>query len=34
MTQLRWSDAGQKLTHAGVATWTEPDSKILEVVGR
>ena len=32
--QLRWGDASQKLTQAGAAAWTEPDSEILEVIGR
>jgi hypothetical protein len=32
--QLRWGDTSQKLTQAGAAAWTEPDSEILEVIGR
>jgi alpha-glucosidase (family GH31 glycosyl hydrolase) len=31
-TTLHWDDAKQQFTHAGAAAWTEPDSKIVEIV--
>jgi len=31
-TTLRWDDAKHQLTHAGAAAWTEPDSRIVEIV--
>jgi len=34
ITNLRWDDSTQKLTHGGPAAWTGPDSAILEVIGR
>jgi len=34
ITELHWSDAAQDLSHKGAEAWTEPDSKILEVIGR
>jgi YD repeat-containing protein len=33
VTQLRWDEAGKKLTHEGVAAWGGPDNAIVEVVG-
>ena len=32
ITTLHWDDAKQQLTHAGAAAWTEPDSKIVDIV--
>jgi alpha-glucosidase (family GH31 glycosyl hydrolase) len=34
ITVLHWNDATEKLSHEGPAAWTEPDSEILEVIGR
>ena len=34
ITELHWSDTAQELSHKGAEAWTEPDSKILEVIGR
>jgi len=34
ITDLHWNDATGKLSHAGPAAWSEPDSEILEVIGR
>jgi alpha-glucosidase/alpha-D-xyloside xylohydrolase len=31
-TTLHWNDATHKLTHTGAAAWSEPDSKIVNVV--
>ena len=31
-TTLHWDDAKHQLTHTGVAGWTEPDSKVVEIV--
>jgi alpha-glucosidase (family GH31 glycosyl hydrolase) len=31
-TTLHWDDAKHQLTHAGAAAWTEPDSRIVEIV--
>ena len=31
-TTLRWDDAKRRFTHAGSAAWTEPDSRIVEIV--
>jgi alpha-glucosidase/alpha-D-xyloside xylohydrolase len=31
-TTLHWNDATHKLTHTGAAAWTEPDSKIVDIV--
>ncbi|MGA2889027.1 MAG: glycoside hydrolase family 31 protein [Terracidiphilus sp.] len=33
ITQLRWDDAKQKLTHEGAVAWSEPDAEIMEVAG-
>ena len=34
ITSLQWNDATHTLSHEGAAAWTEPDSAILEVIGR
>jgi len=34
ITRLHWSDASQKLSHEGATAWTQPDSEILELIGR
>ena len=34
ITELHWDDAAGKLTHTGARAWTEPDSRIVEIVGR
>jgi alpha-D-xyloside xylohydrolase len=34
VTRLHWNDAAQQLTHQGAKAWTEPDSEIVDVVGR
>ncbi|MGB8259009.1 MAG: TIM-barrel domain-containing protein [Terracidiphilus sp.] len=34
VTHLRWDNAARKLAHTGAAAWSEPDSQIVEVVGR
>ena len=34
ITVLHWNDATEKLSREGPAAWTEPDSEILEVIGR
>ena len=34
VTHLHWDNAAGKLTHEGASAWTEPDSAIVEVVGR
>jgi alpha-D-xyloside xylohydrolase len=34
VTNLHWDDAAHKLTHAGAEAWTEPDGKLVKVVGR
>jgi alpha-glucosidase/alpha-D-xyloside xylohydrolase len=31
-TTLHWDDAKHQLTHAGAAAWTEPDSRIVDIV--
>ena len=31
-TTLHWNDAKHQLTHAGAAAWTEPDSKIVDIM--
>jgi alpha-glucosidase/alpha-D-xyloside xylohydrolase len=31
-TTLHWDDAMHQLTHAGAAAWTEPDSRIVDIV--
>jgi alpha-glucosidase/alpha-D-xyloside xylohydrolase len=31
-TTLHWDDAKHRLTHTGAAAWTEPDSKIVDIV--
>ncbi|HME58697.1 MAG TPA: TIM-barrel domain-containing protein [Terracidiphilus sp.] len=31
-TTLHWDDAKHQLTHAGAAAWTEPDSRIVDLV--
>lgn len=32
VTKLHWDDAAHRLEHEGPAAWTEPDSKIVDVV--
>jgi alpha-glucosidase/alpha-D-xyloside xylohydrolase len=32
VTKLHWEDHEQRLTHSGVAAWTQPDSELLEVI--
>ncbi len=34
ITRLHWNDAAQHLTHQGAEAWTEPDSEIVDVIGR
>ena len=34
ITRMHWNDAEHKFTHDGAAAWTQPDSAIVEVVGR
>jgi alpha-D-xyloside xylohydrolase len=34
ITYLRWNEAAQKFTHEGHPAWTEPDSEVIELVGR
>jgi alpha-glucosidase (family GH31 glycosyl hydrolase) len=34
VTHLQWSEATGKFAHEGAAAWAEPDSAIVEVVGR
>ncbi len=34
ITRLHWNDATHALEHQGAPAWTEPDSEIVEVVGR
>jgi alpha-D-xyloside xylohydrolase len=34
ITRLHWNDAAQHLTHQGAEAWTEPDSEIVEIIGR
>jgi alpha-D-xyloside xylohydrolase len=34
VTRLHWNDAAQQLTHQGAEAWTEPDSEIVDVIGR
>jgi alpha-glucosidase/alpha-D-xyloside xylohydrolase len=31
-TTLHWNDATHKLTHTGAPAWTEPDSKVVDIV--
>jgi alpha-glucosidase (family GH31 glycosyl hydrolase) len=31
-TMLHWDDGKHQFTHAGAAAWTEPDSKIVDIV--
>ena len=33
VTRLHWDDAAGKLTHAGAAAWSGPESNLVEVVG-
>jgi alpha-glucosidase (family GH31 glycosyl hydrolase) len=33
-TELHWDEAAGKLSHEGAAPWSEPDSDIVEVVGK
>jgi alpha-glucosidase (family GH31 glycosyl hydrolase) len=33
ITHLHWSNAAKKLEHTGAAAWTEPDDKIVRVMG-
>lgn len=34
VTKLHWNEAGHRLTHTGSSAWTEPDSKIVEIISR
>ena len=34
VTRLHWNDAAQQRTHQGAEAWTEPDSEIVDVLGR
>jgi alpha-D-xyloside xylohydrolase len=34
ITHLHWSDAQQRLSHTGARAWSEPDTAVIEVVGR
>jgi alpha-glucosidase (family GH31 glycosyl hydrolase) len=34
ITRLHWNDAAHQLTHQGAEAWTEPDSEIVDVIGR
>lgn len=34
ITTLHWNENQHKLTHTGAAAWTEPDTKVVEVVHR
>ncbi len=34
LTQLHWDDAKHHFTHEGAAAWKEPDTAIVQVVGR
>ena len=34
ITHLHWDDATRRLSHQGASAWTEPDSRVVEVVGR
>jgi alpha-D-xyloside xylohydrolase len=33
ITHLHWSNAAKKLEHTGAAAWTEPDDKVVRVMG-
>ena len=32
LTKLHWDEAAHKLSHAGTAAWSEPDSQVVEVI--
>lgn len=34
ITHLHWSDAQRRLSHTGARAWSEPDTALIEVVGR
>jgi alpha-D-xyloside xylohydrolase len=34
ITTLTWDDATHRLTHEGVAAWSEPDKSIVKIIGR
>ena len=34
ITYLRWNEAAQKLSHEGQSAWNEPDSQIIELIGK
>jgi alpha-D-xyloside xylohydrolase len=34
ITHLHWSDAQQRLSHTGARAWSEPDTAVIEVIGR
>ena len=34
ITRLHWDEAAQKLTQLGARAWTEPDTNVVEVIGR
>lgn len=34
ITRLHWDNAARRLTHTGPAAWTQPDSDVVQVIGR